>query len=125
MAMKMKFSKLPEELEPTEEDYIYFDKKHDLALENTEEFYRMVWKDYIDDDVKEDYNQHKSEMRDEWREAKEDEDFVPPFNEWHEAVYDYVLSLETYIERNKDDIFNTFKEQIKEIYDPSDYFEDE
>lgn len=121
----MKFSKLPEELEPTEEDYIYFDKKYDLALENTEEFYRMVWKDYIDDDVKEDYNRHKSEMKDEWREAKEDEDFVPPFNEWHEAVYDYVLSLETYIERNKDEIFNGFKEHIKEVAEPSMFFEDE
>ncbi len=120
----MKFSKLPEELEPEEEDYIYFYKKYDLALENTEEYYRMVWKDYINDDVKEDYNQYKSEMRDEWREAKEDEDFVPPFSEWHEAVYDYVLSLETYIEHNKEEIFAEFKGYIKDICEPSLYFED-
>ena len=119
----MLYTKLPEELEPTDEDFVHFAQNHDLAIEDTEEYYRMAWKDYISGTVKDDFDTYKSEMRDDWREEKDSEPDTPSFKEWHEAMHDFIPTLENYITKNKDEVFRAFKEYVKEYCDPSDYFE--
>ena len=120
----MQYTKLPEELEPVEADYDHYDKPpNNLNPEDTEEYYRLCWKDYIGGSVKEDFDLYTSEMKDDWREEKQEERDTPGFKEWHEAMHDYIPTLENYITQNKEDIFNDFKDYVKNIAEPSDYFE--
>lgn len=118
--------KFPSELKPTEKDYAYFYEHYDMDKEETDYYYKEAWKDFIDFSVKEDFKRYKEEIKDEWRNEIENEgrENVPPFDEWHECIYDFIPNLEGYMEKNKDEIFLNFSLQyVYDIASPHDYFE--
>jgi len=116
---------LPKELKPTDEDYEYYLTKYGLDQNDTNWYYKQSWKDYIDISVKDEYKDYIYEMKDDWRDEKESEGDVPLFNEWHECVHEFEPTLENYINQNKEEIYNNYKEFIKDIVTPDDYFEDD
>ena len=119
----MKYPAIPEELKPTESDYEYYLENHDLDQEEVDYYYDSAWEDYIDVFVKSNFNDYKREMKVDRNDEKENGEIVPPFDEWHEVVHGYILTLWNYIEQNQAEINFEFKEYMKDIVEVSDYFE--
>ncbi len=117
--------KLPKELEPIERDYIFYDKEYGMCLEDTDYYFKEAWNDYIGMSVKDDFTTYKDEMKDDWRDEKENEGGVPPFVEWHESVHDFTPTFKDYVEHNMEQIISDFGSYLVDLVSPSDYFEDE
>ena len=122
--MGTKYPPIPEELKPTEPDYDYYAEHHDLSEDDVNWFFKSAWEDFIDSFVKDAYRDYIREMKDERNEQKENGELVPPFDEWHEAIYDFNPIFENYIKHNQEEINMDFKDYMKDIVEVDDYFDE-
>lgn len=96
--------------------------KFPLTIELEGEEYIVTkadYKEFLESMYKDDFNTFNEEMKDEWRDEKQEEEFVPPFSEWFESVFDYKLDFNSWLanEHTVEELMDELKIYVEECQD--------